>query len=236
MKLIILLFSVLIPFLSLSQIDSAFILKLKALDTANILKKDTVAVPNDAFTQKIKRLLGEKNGISVKAILQFKIMDEQKKDTVHSKEFYQKLMDVHTSGHAYQEDLKLMLALIRPKYFIPIHGERHKLMLHCQIAQDMGIVDEEHCLVGDDGQVIEFAGGKGEAGGSQQDDHPNRCQDDFHGGRKLNLVSFSSFCVSGFRHGETYGEAEEQSNCLLVKALRLNYSRRLYRLGESYQK
>lgn len=75
---------------------------------------------------------------------------------------YQKLMDVHTSGHAYQEDLKLMLALIRPKYFIPIHGERHKLMLHCQIAQDMGIVDEEHCLVGDDGQVIEFAGGKGE--------------------------------------------------------------------------
>jgi len=86
----------------LSQIDSAFILKLKALDTANILKKDTAAVPNDAFTQKIKRLLGEKNGISVKAILQFKIMDEQKKDTVHSKEFYQKLMDDVATGKTSQ--------------------------------------------------------------------------------------------------------------------------------------
>lgn len=75
---------------------------------------------------------------------------------------YQKLMDVHTSGHANQEDLKLLLALIRPKYVIPYHGERHKLMLHCKIAKDMGIVDEEHCLVGDDGQIIEFSKGKGE--------------------------------------------------------------------------
>lgn len=75
---------------------------------------------------------------------------------------YQKLMDVHTSGHANQEDIKLMLALIKPKYLIPIHGERHKLMLHCRIAQEMGIVDEAHCLVGDDGQIIEFSKDKGE--------------------------------------------------------------------------
>jgi len=75
---------------------------------------------------------------------------------------YQRLMDVHTSGHANQEDLKLMLALVRPQYFMPIHGERHKRMVHCQLAQDMGIVDEEHCIVGDDGQVIEFHKGKGE--------------------------------------------------------------------------
>jgi len=75
---------------------------------------------------------------------------------------YQKLMDVHTSGHANQEDIKLMLALIRPKYLIPIHGERHKLMMHCRIAREMGIVDENHCLVGDDGQVIEFSKGHGE--------------------------------------------------------------------------
>jgi ribonuclease J len=79
-----------------------------------------------------------------------------------AKVVYQKLMDVHTSGHANQEDLKLMLALVKPKYFIPIHGERHRLMLHSQIAQDMGIVDEQHCLVCDDGQVIEFSSGKGE--------------------------------------------------------------------------
>lgn len=79
-----------------------------------------------------------------------------------AKVVYQKLMDVHTSGHAFQEDLKLMLALIKPQYLMPVHGERHRLMLHCQIAQDMGIVDEEHCLVADDGQVIEFTKGKGE--------------------------------------------------------------------------
>lgn len=79
-----------------------------------------------------------------------------------AKVVYQKLMDVHTSGHANQEDLKLMLALIKPKYFMPMHGERHRLMLHCQIAQDMGIVSEDNCLVADDGQIIEFSKGKGE--------------------------------------------------------------------------
>jgi len=98
MKLIVLLTALLIPFLSFSQLDSAFILKLKALDTANILKMDTVSVPNDAFTQKIKRLLGEKNGLSAGAILKLKIMDEQQKDTVHSKEFYKKLIEDITTG------------------------------------------------------------------------------------------------------------------------------------------
>ena len=98
MKLIVLLTALLIPFLSFSQLDSAFILKLKALDTANILKMDTVSVPNDAFTQKIKRLLDEKNGLSVSAILKLKIMDEQQKDTVHSKEFYKKLIEDITTG------------------------------------------------------------------------------------------------------------------------------------------
>jgi len=98
MKLIILAIALLTSVFSFSQIDSAFISKIKALDTANILKKDTVAVPNDGFTEKIKKLLNEKNGISVKAILQLKIIDEQKKDTVHSKEFYGKLMDDVTTG------------------------------------------------------------------------------------------------------------------------------------------
>ena len=98
MKLIILLQAMFIPFICFSQIDSAFILKLKALDTANILKTDTVAVPNDALTQKIKQLLGEKNGLTVTAILKIKIMDEQQKDTVHSKEFYRKLMEDITTG------------------------------------------------------------------------------------------------------------------------------------------
>ena len=98
MKLVILVQAMLIPCLSFSQIDSAFILKLKALDTANILKTDTAAVPNDALTQKIKQLLSEKNGLTVTAILKIKIMDEQQKDTVHSKEFYKKLIEDITTG------------------------------------------------------------------------------------------------------------------------------------------
>jgi ribonuclease J len=76
---------------------------------------------------------------------------------------YQKLMDVHTSGHANQEDLKLLMALIKPQYLMPIHGERHKLMLLGKIAQEMNIIpDPEHLMVADDGQVIEFSKGKGE--------------------------------------------------------------------------
>jgi len=98
MKLIILTTVVLVPFLSFSQIDSAFVLRLKALDTANILKADTASVPNDTFTQKIKQLLGEKKGPSVVAILKFNILEEQQKDTVHSKEFYNKLMEYITNG------------------------------------------------------------------------------------------------------------------------------------------
>jgi hypothetical protein len=98
MKLILLLTALLASISAFSQIDSAFILKLKALDTANILKTDTVPVPNDSFTQKIKQLLGEKNGLTVGAILRIKIMDEQQKDTVHSKEFYKKLIEDITTG------------------------------------------------------------------------------------------------------------------------------------------
>ena len=62
MKLAILILALVIPVLGFSQLDSAFIMKLKALDTANILKTDTVSVPDDALTQKIKQLLGEKMG------------------------------------------------------------------------------------------------------------------------------------------------------------------------------
>lgn len=98
MKLFLLILALFLQFLAFSQIDSAFILKLKALDTANILKTDTVSVPDDALTQKIKTLLGERNGLTIGAILKFKIMEEQQKDTVHTKEFYKKLTEDITTG------------------------------------------------------------------------------------------------------------------------------------------
>jgi hypothetical protein len=81
-----------------SQIDSGFIKALKALDTADILKSDTLAPPNDVFTQKIKILRKERKGLTTENILRIKIMEEQQKDTVHSKEFYKELQREITTG------------------------------------------------------------------------------------------------------------------------------------------
>ena len=64
-------------------------------------------------------------------------------------------MDVHTGGHARQEDLKLMIDLVKPKYIIPIHGERHKLVMHSDVAASVGI-PQDNIFVVDNGQIIEF--------------------------------------------------------------------------------
>ncbi|KKQ95199.1 MAG: hypothetical protein UT66_C0036G0025 [candidate division CPR2 bacterium GW2011_GWC1_39_9] len=61
----------------------------------------------------------------------------------------------HVSGHSKQEELKLMLALVRPKYFVPYHGEYHHLIHHRDLAIEMGI-PEQNIFVVDNGQVIEF--------------------------------------------------------------------------------
>ncbi len=68
---------------------------------------------------------------------------------------YQSLMPVHVSGHASQEEQKLMLELIRPKYFIPIQGEYRMLVLHAQLAESVGIPRENNFVI-ENGQVIEF--------------------------------------------------------------------------------
>lgn len=98
MKFLIILVCILSPFLSTAQIDSSFINKIKSLDTANILKTDTLAAPNDALTQKIKSLIKGKSGLTIETILKIKIAEEQQKDTTHSKEFYSALLEDVTSG------------------------------------------------------------------------------------------------------------------------------------------
>ena len=67
---------------------------------------------------------------------------------------------IHVSGHASQEELKIMLDLIRPKYFIPVHGEYRMLKQHGELAVMMG-VDKDHVLIGDNGQVFEFTSRSG---------------------------------------------------------------------------
>lgn len=68
---------------------------------------------------------------------------------------YEKLADVHVSGHACQEEIKLMLALTKPKYVIPIHGEHRHLRAHGALAARMG-VNPKNIFVCDVGRVIEF--------------------------------------------------------------------------------
>ncbi|MDD3284825.1 MAG: ribonuclease J [Patescibacteria group bacterium] len=71
-------------------------------------------------------------------------------DVVH----YQ-MMDVHAGGHGKKEDLKLMINLVKPKYFIPIEGHHSFLHMHAKIAEETG-VDPKNIFIADNGQVIEF--------------------------------------------------------------------------------
>ena len=68
---------------------------------------------------------------------------------------YDKLSDLHVSGHACQEELKMMLALVRPKYFIPVHGEHRMLKKHAAIAIDMGM-PAKNTIISEIGKTIEL--------------------------------------------------------------------------------
>ena len=69
---------------------------------------------------------------------------------------YSKLEQVHVHGHASQEELKLLLNLVKPKFFMPIHGEYRHLSLHSKLAQSIGI-PEENIFVLEDGDILELS-------------------------------------------------------------------------------
>lgn len=69
---------------------------------------------------------------------------------------YEKMYDVHVSGHACQEEQKLMLSIVKPKYFIPVHGEQKHLYKHAQLAYAMGL-DYKNVVIGANGNVIEIS-------------------------------------------------------------------------------
>lgn len=77
---------------------------------------------------------------------------------------YEKISQIHVSGHAFQEELKLMINLTRPEYFIPIHGEYRHLVLHSRLAEQVGI-KKENILLAENGQIIEFDGNGGKVQG-----------------------------------------------------------------------
>ncbi|OGP92858.1 MAG: ribonuclease J [Deltaproteobacteria bacterium RBG_16_54_18] len=73
---------------------------------------------------------------------------------------YEKISAIHVSGHGYREELRMMLNLIRPEFFIPIHGEYRHLVQHIQLAREVGMA-EEKLLLAEDGDVIVFKSGTG---------------------------------------------------------------------------
>jgi len=66
---------------------------------------------------------------------------------------------IHVSGHAAQEEQKLLINIVRPKHFMPIHGELRQLKRHAQLAKEVG-VEEENIIVVENGQVVELIGNK----------------------------------------------------------------------------
>lgn len=69
---------------------------------------------------------------------------------------YESLADVHVSGHARQEELKLIHTLVKPKYFIPVHGEYKHLKRHADLAEELGM-PKENIFILNNGQTLEFA-------------------------------------------------------------------------------
>ena len=69
--------------------------------------------------------------------------------------FHEKVSEVHVSGHASQEELKLMLNTVQPRFFIPIHGEYRHLVKHIELARKVGI-PKERCILATNGDVVSF--------------------------------------------------------------------------------
>ena len=77
-----------------------------------------------------------------------------------AKVLYSSIAHVHVHGHAAQEELKLMLSLVKPEYFVPIHGEYRHLIHHRELAEAVGVA-QDNCFVLVDGEVLEIAQGGG---------------------------------------------------------------------------
>ncbi len=74
---------------------------------------------------------------------------------------YQRKDGIHVSGHASREELKLMHNLIRPKFFIPVHGEVHHLFAHAKLAEKEIGMAKDHILIGENGHIFEFTKERG---------------------------------------------------------------------------
>jgi ribonuclease J len=78
---------------------------------------------------------------------------------------YETISEIHVSGHAFREELRAMIAMTRPRYFVPIHGEYRHLVHHANLAEAFGI-PRERILLAENGQVLKFDASGGRVSGS----------------------------------------------------------------------
>ena len=109
--------------------------------------RKVVITPNDLIIISATPIPGNEKSVS-------KVIDDLMQ--IGAEVVYSALEDVHVSGHACQEEQKLIMALARPKYFIPVHGEYRQLMAHSETAQSMGIPAENIFLM-KNGRILELS-------------------------------------------------------------------------------
>lgn len=113
---------------------------------ANGEHKKVEITPNDLIIISANPIPGNEKYVS-------KVVDDLM--TIGAEVVYSALQDVHVSGHACQEEQKLMLSLIRPKFFIPVHGEYRQLIAHSETAKELGI-SPDNIFITNNGRVLEL--------------------------------------------------------------------------------
>ena len=113
---------------------------------ANGDHKKVEITPNDLIIISANPIPGNEKYVS-------KVVDDLM--SIGAEVVYSALQDVHVSGHACQEEQKLMLSLIRPKFFMPVHGEYRQLIAHAETAKELGI-NPENIFISSNGRVLEI--------------------------------------------------------------------------------
>lgn len=122
---------------------------------ANGTHRQISVIPGDTIVFSSSPIPG--NTISVNRVI-------DKLHRIGAEIIHHKISEVHTSGHGKQEEQKLMIRLLNPKYFIPIHGEYRMLDQHVRLAEQCGI-PRENCFILDNGDVLELSKDGGQPGG-----------------------------------------------------------------------
>lgn len=113
---------------------------------ANGDHKKVEITPNDLIIISANPIPGNEKYVS-------KVVDDLM--SIGAEVVYSALQDVHVSGHACQEEQKLMLSLIRPKFFMPVHGEYRQLIAHAETAKELGI-SPDNIFISNNGRVLEL--------------------------------------------------------------------------------